>query len=120
MPRIKGSAKTPGSGRKKGTPNMATADIKALAGEQGPAAIKKLTALMDSADERTAMAAANSLLDRGYGKPAQSMAIAEHPKTPAEMTEEELIAIIRAEHGDEVADEALEGLNGTADEEEPA
>ena len=41
--------KTPGSGRQKGTPNKATAEIRPLAQMNAPAAIKEL-------------------LDRGYGK----------------------------------------------------
>ncbi len=60
-------------GRKKGTPNKTTAEIKALAQEQGPAAIKKLVALLDSDDERTRLAAIKELLDRGYGRPAQTI-----------------------------------------------
>lgn len=61
--------KTPGSGRKKGTPNKATAEIKELAREHGPAAIKALAQLLMSADSDTArIAAAKELLDRGYGK----------------------------------------------------
>ncbi len=68
---VKGGSKT--GGRKKGTPNKSTAQIKALAQNKGPAALKKLETLLDSPDERVALAAANSLLDRGYGRPAQAL-----------------------------------------------
>jgi hypothetical protein len=72
MPRPKGSPKTRGSGRKKGARNRATADIKALAQEWGPAAIKTLVELMIGAEyEPTRVQAAKELLDRGYGKAVQ-------------------------------------------------
>lgn len=61
-------------GRKKGTPNKATADVKALAGKYGPAAIEQLAKLMkDSESDAAKVAAANSLLDRAYGKPSQAI-----------------------------------------------
>jgi hypothetical protein len=77
MPRSKRSPKT--GGRAKGTPNKATAEIKAIAREYGPAAIKqaaKLAGLVDGgkgkADSEAArIAALNLVLDRGYGKAAQ-------------------------------------------------
>lgn len=59
-------------GRKPGTPNKSTADVKALAGKYGPDAIAELARLMTSAGSEAArVAAANSLLDRAYGKSAQ-------------------------------------------------
>lgn len=62
-------AKVPGSGRKKGTPNKATAEIKELAREHGPKAIAALARILSSGDSDTArIAAAKELLDRGYGK----------------------------------------------------
>ncbi|MGI9501917.1 MAG: HEAT repeat domain-containing protein, partial [Geminicoccaceae bacterium] len=60
-------------GRQKGTPNKATADIRALAQEHGPKAIKKLVALVFSEDERVQVQAIKELLDRGYGKSAQPL-----------------------------------------------
>lgn len=58
------------SGNPGGRPKEA-AEVKALARSHSKAAIEKLVALMGSADERTAIAACNSILDRGLGKPAQ-------------------------------------------------
>lgn len=58
------------SGNPSGRPKEAT-EVKALARSHSKAAVKKLVALMDSDDEKTALAAANSVLDRGIGKPAQ-------------------------------------------------
>ena len=60
-------------GRKRGVPNKATAEIKALAQEHGPKMIKKLVALTGSKDERTQIAAIRELLDRGYGRAAQAV-----------------------------------------------
>lgn len=72
-PKTKGG-KRPGSGRKAGTPNKATADIKALAQQHGPEAIATLFTLMRKADTSQAkIAAAKELLDRGYGKPVQAV-----------------------------------------------
>ena len=61
-------------GRVAGTPNKATAELKALAQEHGPAAVAKLRHLMENAaSEQAQIAAANALLDRGYGKAAQTV-----------------------------------------------
>ena len=62
-----------GAGRKKGTPNKSTAEIRALAQEHGASALDKLVNLMDSKDERTALAACRELLDRGYGRAPQAI-----------------------------------------------
>jgi hypothetical protein len=63
-------------GRAKGTPNKATADIKALAQEHAPKAIAELARLVGAAEsEQARVAAIKELLDRGYGKPAQEMAL---------------------------------------------
>jgi len=59
-------------GRRKGTPNKVTADIKALAREYTAEAIEGLAELARNAkNEQTRHAAWNSLLDRGHGRPAQ-------------------------------------------------
>ena len=60
-------------GRSKGTPNKATAEIKALAQRHGAEAIKALVELMKSGDPEIRFKAANALLDRGYGKPTQML-----------------------------------------------
>lgn len=48
-------------------------EVKALARATGPEAIDKLVELMRGEDKRTALAAAQALLDRGFGKPAQAI-----------------------------------------------
>lgn len=69
--RPKGQGYTPGSGRKKGTPNKATADVKAALQKHGDDLVKALIALTKSDNEQVRLAAINSALDRGYGKAAQ-------------------------------------------------
>ena len=63
-------------GRQKGTPNKTTAGLKALAGKHGKEAISALLVLAREGDnENIRLAAWKELLDRGYGKPAQSVEI---------------------------------------------
>jgi hypothetical protein len=69
-------------GRKKGTPNKATADIKALARVHGPEAVEKLVELMRTGPEKVRLAAARELLDRGYGKPTQAVEVSGHEGGP--------------------------------------
>ena len=65
------AAKKPKTGgRKKGTKNKNTSSVKRHAQKHGPAAIRRLVWLSKNASTHSAqVAAANSLLDRGYGKP---------------------------------------------------
>lgn len=56
------------SGRPKEFP-----EIRDLAREHGPAAIAKLVEFLHGEDLKLAKAAADSLLDRGFGKPSQSV-----------------------------------------------
>lgn len=61
-------------GRQKGTPNKATADIKALAQEYGPEAITRLVdIMMNSESDQAKLGAIKELLDRGYGKAKQQV-----------------------------------------------
>ena len=56
-------------GRQAGTPNKATAEVRALASEHGPAAIAELARLGTEAEsEQARVSACNSILDRAYGK----------------------------------------------------
>lgn len=68
----------PGAGRPKGAKDKATkeagATIAELARAHGAAALKVLLGIAMSGDSEAArVAAANALLDRGYGKPPQSI-----------------------------------------------
>lgn len=73
-------------GRSKGTPNKATADIKAVARVYGPAAVEALAIMSGLAkpslklphiqlaeSEQARVGAIKEILDRGYGKAAQPM-----------------------------------------------
>lgn len=61
-------------GRRKGTLNKATADLKALAGKHTPAALRTLAKVMaDSDSDAARVAAAKELLDRGHGKAPQAI-----------------------------------------------
>lgn len=62
-------------GRVKGTPNKATADIKAIAQEFGEEAIKHLVEIARDGDAPHAarVAAVKEILDRGYGKARQPL-----------------------------------------------
>src|SRR5271166_2545412 len=77
----KGFPKIPGSGRKAGTPNKASADIRAIAQQHGPWAIAELVKIaQNGAVEATRVVALKELLDRAYGRPMQ--AISTEPDTP--------------------------------------
>ncbi|UAB76974.1 hypothetical protein INR77_08950 [Erythrobacter sp. SCSIO 43205] len=73
------SGRKPGTpktgGRKKGTPNKATAEVKAAAAKYSPSALKTLAEIMADVEQPAAarVSAANSLLDRAHGKPAQAI-----------------------------------------------
>jgi hypothetical protein len=59
----------PGAGRKKGVPNKATADVRALAGQYAPSALKELARLATQAESEAArVSAIKEVLDRAYGK----------------------------------------------------
>ncbi len=58
-------------GRRKGTPNKATSEIKAAFRKHGDELVDALLALTKSDDERVRLGAIQAALDRGYGKSAQ-------------------------------------------------
>lgn len=73
MPFAPGHAKA--GGRKKGVPNKATAELKAIAQSHAPEAIETLLVLMRRTDNpATQLGAVKELLDRGYGKATQLIA----------------------------------------------
>jgi hypothetical protein len=56
-------------GRQRGTPNKATAEVRGLAMEHGPAAMTELARLSTEAQSETArISACNTILERAYGK----------------------------------------------------
>jgi 3-methyladenine DNA glycosylase/8-oxoguanine DNA glycosylase len=63
----------PGSGRKKGSPNKATFELKQAAAEHGQEVLDALMRIIRDQETpaNTIVAACRELLDRGYGKPTQ-------------------------------------------------
>ncbi|MBM4138185.1 MAG: hypothetical protein FJ244_01690 [Nitrospira sp.] len=71
--RVPATAWRPGtSGNPGGRPRVA-AEVKELAREHGPRAIERLRELLESQNEAVACRAAESLLDRGFGRSPQSL-----------------------------------------------
>jgi hypothetical protein len=60
------------SGNPRGRPPV-VAEIRELAREHAPAAFRRLLDLVQSRDERVALAAVTALLDRAYGRPVQAV-----------------------------------------------
>lgn len=81
------------SGNPSGRPRKAH-DITAIARENSVAAIQKLAKLMQSDDDRVALAAANAILDRAVGKPQQNMTVTSK-RDVADFDLAELYAIAR-------------------------
>ncbi len=78
--------KPPGSGRQPGTPNKATADVKAIAQQHGPEVIAGFVELFRNGEsEQARIAAGKEILDRAYGKASQ--VIAGDPEAPVTFQE---------------------------------
>ncbi len=76
MPFVKGQSGNPGGRPKE------DAEVKALAREYGPRAIRRLVELMEGDNPKVAASAAVALLDRGFGKPSQSMTVSGDEEAP--------------------------------------
>ena len=64
----------PGGGRPKGSRSKITAEIRELAQVHTAEALNTLVSVMRTGESEAArVAAANSVLDRGFGKPAQAL-----------------------------------------------
>ena len=74
------------SGNPGGRPKE-NSEVRAAARLHGMTAIDKLVELINSDDQRIAVAASQAILDRGFGKPSQSMEM-----TVTEKTHEEYLA----------------------------
>ena len=84
------------SGNPGGRPKV-LGDVQELARERSPEAINILANVMrdEKAPPAARVAAANALLDRGYGKPTQPISQTLAKIDPGSMSDEELVAIIR-------------------------
>ncbi len=60
-------------GRRKGTPNKATAGIKAAFQKHGDELVDALLTLTKEKDPRVRLGAVQAALDRGWGRPAQAV-----------------------------------------------
>ncbi len=69
-------------GRRRGTPNKATGEIKVALQRHGTELVQALLKLTQSADERVRLGAITAALDRGWGKPAQAIEIKGDPDSP--------------------------------------
>lgn len=79
-------------GRPKGSVNKVTADIRAAAQAYTDDALATLAQIMKAGESEAArVAAANSILDRGFGKPRQAMDVDAQVKT--DVTVIELIGV---------------------------
>jgi len=83
------------SGNPGGRPKI-IAEIRDLARSAGPEAIETLAIIMrdKKASPAARIAAANAILDRGYGRPAQSVELRTPPRDLMEISDEELFAIV--------------------------
>ncbi len=98
------------SGNPNGRPKKHTT-IAQLAEDSSERAIRKLAKLIDSDDEKVALAAAQAVLDRAVGKPKQSMDVNPGKKSAADYSESELLTI--AGLGGEGANSTEAGENVT-------
>jgi hypothetical protein len=89
MPFPKGKSGNPGG--RVGVPR----EVRDLARQHTTTAIERLVHWMNSNDPRASVAAANSILDRGYGKPAQllDLSIDAVSRRISELTDEEMMAL---------------------------
>lgn len=78
------------SGNPGGRPKE-NAEVKRLAQSHGRRAIEKLAALIDSEDEKTAVAACQALLDRGFGKPSQAITGGDEDERPLVVAIERIV-----------------------------
>lgn len=75
MPFVKGQSGNPTGGKK------VPKEIRELARKNTERAFKRICQLIDSDDERTALAASVYIIDRAYGKPNQSVEVSGETKT---------------------------------------
>ena len=107
--------KRPGAGRPKGSRSAATvqqqATISDLAKQHCPDALKALLEIVQGGESESArVSAANSILDRGYGKPVQAL---DHSSTDGSMTPKPVIDVTT------LSTKALAEIMAAADAAEP-
>lgn len=66
----------PGAGRKPGKVSKAKRELMEMAKDHAPAALETLVQIAQGGESEAArVSAANAILDRGYGRPPQSMEV---------------------------------------------
>ena len=100
------------SGNPGGRPKIFS-EVKQAAREHTDAAIETLVGVMNNEEATPAarVAAANAILDRGWGKPESHTNVAHHNKPLRELTDDELYAIIAEGENDEEPEADPEKLN---------
>src|SRR3712207_6529109 len=84
MPAIR-KPKVKGSGRKAGTPNRNTMELRRIAQPYTKKAVEMLVEIMEkSGNDMVRLRAVQELLDRAHGKPAQAMTITPDPTVPSQ------------------------------------
>ena len=100
-------------GNKFGGRKPISEDVKEIARAATPRAIQRQIELMESEDENVALKATNSILDRAFGKPAQTLNTDPGRKDLLEYSIAELVAIAQGRTGGQTID-------GTVEEREPS
>src|SRR3712207_3390251 len=105
---MSGTGSNPGErrgGRQKGTPNRATAEVRTLAKEHGPAALTELARLAKEAQSEAArVQACNAIIDRAYGKtvPGRPIVLALPDTSTVEGVTKAVAAVVQAAAAGEV------------------
>ena len=105
-------------GRQKGTPNKATAEVRDLALEYGPDAIRELARLSKEAASETArISAIGMLLDRGYGKalPSRTIQLDLPDVSTADGVAKAIAAVVHATALGEITPSEAEDVCGVLD-----
>src|SRR5262245_21718491 len=107
----------PGSGRKKGTPNFMTRELKEICRQEAPTLVKELIRLATGAEsEAVRVAAIQEMFDRGFGRATQPI-----EGTMTYGVSEQLAELFRENAsgtlGSEIARRALAAPNGEHEQE---
>lgn len=86
------------SGNPTGRPKIVE-EIRTMARAHGAEAFKKVLELLRSEDERVAFAAAQEVLNRGYGKPTQTIDMTIEKRDVSDYSDAELVAMLEGDSG---------------------
>jgi len=80
--------KRPGAGRKPGAVSKAKRELAAMAQDHAEQALRVLAEIMASGESDAArVSAANSILDRGYGRPFQAVKLSGDADSPVQVVQ---------------------------------